>query len=347
MRWLLPVVLLVSACGTPEPAGTDEPSSSTNAATSDSSPSSTIEASTDTTEPGSAEETFSTSPYTTEFGYPADETGRRLVYATAEPPTLVCDTVVFWNGDPPPSVDGSEALVGELVPTAPEVTSTDGTVPFTPERTSFYSAYDWTAVFASDSWTTLLGVANGNGQDDMYSGSHATADFALVEGAWTELEARPCTPKPSPLPYPSGTVTVTQLWPSDVIDAVIAYQAGTETEEQRDFLFNFGQRGEVTWGAPSIAIWQLDPEIPYEPGSTTVHLMITEGQCASGQAPEDRDVYVFLSQDSDGTTLSVYVENYGGTCPSNPWYPIVVELPAPPADGTFLGASPHHHPPDP
>ena len=78
----------------------------------------------------------------------------------------------------------------------------------------------------------------------------------------------------------------------------------------------------------------LDPDVEPDPGSTTLSLWIMERECASGQAPVDREVIVVPTETDEFVDLITLVAPVpgGAECPGNPWHPVEVELSAPLGD---------------
>ena len=77
--------------------------------------------------------------------------------------------------------------------------------------------------------------------------------------------------------------------------------------------------------------WRVDPEFGLDPADTTIHLLATERECASGQAMGDRlrPPHVVITNGEVRITLAA--DPLPGDCPSNPEQPVVIEL------GTPLG----------
>ena len=71
-----------------------------------------------------------------------------------------------------------------------------------------------------------------------------------------------------------------------------------------------------------------------DPDSTTLHLTINELNCASGQAPVDRDVVPVVVEFAQRIEITTLVAPVAGDadCPGNPWFPVVVELDQPLGD---------------
>ena len=79
------------------------------------------------------------------------------------------------------------------------------------------------------------------------------------------------------------------------------------------------------------ATTQLDPDQRPDPSSTTLHLVINERACASGQAPTDREVQPVVIESDTRIEITTLVEPVRGDvdCPGNPWFPVTVELDQP------------------
>lgn len=82
----------------------------------------------------------------------------------------------------------------------------------------------------------------------------------------------------------------------------------------------------------------LDPDIEPDAESTTLHLWIQERECASGQAPTDRDVIPVVVELGDRVEITTLVEPVtgGAECPGNPWFPVTVELDEPLGDRSVV-----------
>lgn len=88
----------------------------------------------------------------------------------------------------------------------------------------------------------------------------------------------------------------------------------------------------------------LDPDVEPDPASSTLHVWIQERECASGQAPTDREVIPVVVESADRVEITTLVAPVAGDaeCPSNPWYPVTVELDEPLGERTIVDA---HMPP--
>lgn len=81
--------------------------------------------------------------------------------------------------------------------------------------------------------------------------------------------------------------------------------------------------------------------------STELSLVIRELDCASGQAPTDRDVVPIVTETDEAVSIVVLVERVDDdvTCPGNPWHPITISLESPLGSRQLLDA--HTFPPQP
>jgi hypothetical protein len=86
------------------------------------------------------------------------------------------------------------------------------------------------------------------------------------------------------------------------------------------------------------AIVALDPDNPPDPGSSEVHLLVTEVACAGGRPADGRVTLERLVEHEDRVELVIGVEAPEGdqTCPSNPPTPFTVELDEPLGDRILL-----------
>jgi hypothetical protein len=91
----------------------------------------------------------------------------------------------------------------------------------------------------------------------------------------------------------------------------------------------------------------FEPENAPQSEAATLSLFINEQACASGRPPDDREVVVLVTETADAVSVLALVEPVegGAECPSNPWYPIIVELDAPLGDRQLLDT--HQYPPQP
>ncbi len=82
----------------------------------------------------------------------------------------------------------------------------------------------------------------------------------------------------------------------------------------------------------------LDPDVEPDPSSTSLHIWIQELECASGQAPVDREVLpVVVETDAQVQITTLVAPVAGGAdCPGNPWFPVVVELDEPLGERTVV-----------
>ncbi len=100
--------------------------------------------------------------------------------------------------------------------------------------------------------------------------------------------------------------------------------------ELRDDVWAPTQFGGCHWQpvAPGfgLASWRLQE--PMDPKASTVRLLATERDCASGQPPEGREVIPVVVTHGSGITITILVEPVRGdaTCPSNPEFEVVVDL---------------------
>jgi hypothetical protein len=101
-------------------------------------------------------------------------------------------------------------------------------------------------------------------------------------------------------------------------------------------------RIEVTAPGWGNARFVLDPEAEPDPDSSTVSLLAWETACANGQAPDGRDVEPVIVAAAEGSvSIVVLVEPVRGdaVCPSNPGFPLQVELGEPLGRRVIIDAS--------
>jgi hypothetical protein len=85
----------------------------------------------------------------------------------------------------------------------------------------------------------------------------------------------------------------------------------------------------------------LDPDVEPTADDTTLSLLIMEMNCASGEPPIGREIRPVVTSDDTSVSIVVLVEPVegGADCPSNPWYPVEVELDEPLGDRAVFDAS--------
>jgi hypothetical protein len=75
------------------------------------------------------------------------------------------------------------------------------------------------------------------------------------------------------------------------------------------------------------ADWWVNPaDLPLAPTAGTIHGFLREQACASGSSPEGRILGPWIEYRSDAIVVTYRVRVIGGTCPSNPSYPITISL---------------------
>jgi hypothetical protein len=79
--------------------------------------------------------------------------------------------------------------------------------------------------------------------------------------------------------------------------------------------------------------------------NTELSFVINERDCASGQAPTDRDVVPFVTETDDAISIVVLVERVEGdaTCTANLRHPVTITLESPLGSRQLLDA--HEFPP--
>ena len=89
------------------------------------------------------------------------------------------------------------------------------------------------------------------------------------------------------------------------------------------------------------AEWRVDPSAPVDPTSDSVRLLATELACASGKAPDGRVLTPIVAAGKDVVGITVLVRHAPGgqDCPSNPEFPLTVQLGAPIGHRTLYDAS--------
>ncbi len=75
----------------------------------------------------------------------------------------------------------------------------------------------------------------------------------------------------------------------------------------------------------------VNADIPVDPASSTLHLVVNERACASGRAPTNRAVRVTVEESDQLVEIRAQVAGVrgGAECPSNPWHPVTVTLDGP------------------
>lgn len=102
-----------------------------------------------------------------------------------------------------------------------------------------------------------------------------------------------------------------------------------------------GCRIEVTAPGYGVATFVLDPEYPPDSSAQVLHVLATERECASGQAPVGREALSIAVETSDRIEITILVEAPTGdqACPSNPAFPLMVELNEPLGDRQIWDAA--------
>jgi hypothetical protein len=79
------------------------------------------------------------------------------------------------------------------------------------------------------------------------------------------------------------------------------------------------------------ADWWVDAEaLPLPPETTVIHGFLQERECASGGSPEGRIVGPRVEYGPEAIVVTFRVRSVGGgTCPSNPLFPVTIELTEP------------------
>ncbi len=122
-------------------------------------------------------------------------------------------------------------------------------------------------------------------------------------------------------------------------------QPTTERLPFANAIFEFGDQGwrSVEMGRCRIemgrdgfgtARFTIDPETPPNPDTTNLSLLATEGACASGRAPVDREVIAVVVETDTAVDITTLIELASGlqTCPSNPSFSMSVPLSTPLGD---------------
>lgn len=258
---------------------------------------------------------ISTTEILTPSPYPTDDLGRRLVLAEAGLPVYACGWIVFPEGDAPDPVATPTVAVEALL---------DGAGPAGVDQENFYDIYDWTMVFESPTWVSLLGYPNTPSRPDFYPASYGYVEFGRYEERWIDVSSAWCDPVASSLAVPQGTASITELWPETVRLALTRRAAGLRLDEDTSVLIS----GEMIGPGSAAAEWRLDPSVEVDPESRQLRIEIQETACAGGRPPDDRDITVLTSDRAGALVLTVFVAPVegGARCPGNPWYPITVEL---------------------
>jgi hypothetical protein len=112
-----------------------------------------------------------------------------------------------------------------------------------------------------------------------------------------------------------------------------------------------GEWAPVGWGQCRIELvadgwgnarFVVDPDAPPDPEAGRISVLATEGACAGGLAPEEREVRaVILDEDERSVSIVILVEPTKGatTCQGNPAFPFEVELGSPLGERKILDAS--------
>lgn len=267
----------------------------------------------------------STTEEPTKSGYPTDRAGRRLVTAEAGTPVYVCGWIVFPAGSPPDPVADPGVAMKTLL---------DGAGPAGVDQDNFYDIYDWTIVFDSAEWVSLLGYPNTPSRPDFYPASFGYIEFARFEDRWFQVVSEWCDPLASRYDIPESIPSFTLLWTDSAREAMARSAAGVATADDREVI----SKGWPVASRGRVAEWRLDASVALDRSSNRVAIEINENACASGRPPDDRDIIVLVDDADDTLLLTVFVQPVTGParCPGNPWYPITVELHTPVGDRPVL-----------
>lgn len=75
------------------------------------------------------------------------------------------------------------------------------------------------------------------------------------------------------------------------------------------------------------ADWWIDPAgLPLGSTTRTIHGFLQEQACASGTSPEGRILGPWIEYRADAIVITYRVRVIGGRCPSNPSYPVTIQL---------------------
>jgi hypothetical protein len=80
----------------------------------------------------------------------------------------------------------------------------------------------------------------------------------------------------------------------------------------------------------TIAQWRLDPDFPEPaPDDPTIHVLLNERACASGQSPEGRVLPPVIVVGAGAVTITILVRDRPGgqDCPGNPDFALAIDLP--------------------
>ena len=77
------------------------------------------------------------------------------------------------------------------------------------------------------------------------------------------------------------------------------------------------------------ALWWVDPAEPPSPDARVVRALLMEQACAGGRPPEGRVLPPRIEYQVDAVIVTYFVEPLGGRCPSNPAFPVEIQLAEP------------------
>jgi hypothetical protein len=167
--------------------------------------------------------------------------------------------------------------------------------------------------------------------------------WLLVWPSGTVLDART---NPPVIRGSSGQALVTvgdvfsfngNLYSSDQVDQIrSALDAALPSDCVTDKIALVDQK--VTPLQPEPASWRIDQTSPPDATSTTVHILLTEQECAQGRDPFGRLQTPTIDYRSTAIAITIDVLAIGGRC-SNPEYPLVVQLEQPIGDRTLIDGS--------
>ncbi len=148
-----------------------------------------------------------------------------------------------------------------------------------------------------------------------------------------------------------GTFGVDTQWSvasrSDDVLVLFGHQQADAPTVFAQFVMRSGSWTATGWGGCWVQIESpgfgpatvsTDPAALPMPTDIELALFITEQSCASGLAPEDRDVMVLVSETAEEVNIIALVASIEGDaeCPSNPLHPVAVTLDKPLGQRTLV-----------
>ena len=182
--------------------------------------------------------------------------------------------------------------------------------------------------------------------------------ISLGEGAEPDFPTTPLSPDAEAALAATRNLGEEGVFFFDTIDWTIADDEnglllfGRSTESSADPAYGYAEferRNDVWaptgWGQCRLEVeadgwngsdWVVNPEWAMDPTKSSIAVLVSERECANGEAPGDRAIVPIVMTEGTRITITVLIEpmansgpNTTVTCPGNPWVDATVELEEP------------------